>query len=279
MVTDALTPVIAPIRAVLAARPAGLLTDIDGTISLIAPTPDAAVVSAEARQALALLAERLDVVAAITGRAAENAERMVAVPRLTYIGNHGLEQRRGGATEINARAVFAIGAVTEALIAVEQAAVADGLTEGILYENKGVTGSIHYRLAPDQARARDGLLPIVQTAAAARGLRVSEGRMVIEIRPAIAINKGTAVEGIVERDRLRGVVFLGDDVTDIDAFNVVKRLRDAGAIQGINVAVTAPESLPEVAAAADVIVQGVAACVELLTALAAENAEDQRDLF
>jgi trehalose 6-phosphate phosphatase len=267
-IPDALEMVIDRCLGVLESRPAGLLTDIDGTISLIAPTPDSATVSDEAKRALASLSHSLETVGAITGRTAENAEFMIAIPHLIYIGNHGLELRRAGQTVVNPRAIHALDKVAQALAFVERAAEHNGLVDGILYENKGVTGSIHYRLSPDQEATRARLLPIVIEAALSTDLRVSEGRMVIELRPPIAINKGTALKHVVEADGLRGVVFLGDDVTDIDAFRAVVELRENGEIRGLNVAVTAPESLPAVAASADVTVPGVASCVVLLTEIA-----------
>lgn len=253
---------------VLSARPAGLLTDIDGTICLIAPTPDAVAVAQDVRDAMKRLARRLDVVGAVTGRTAENAEALVAVPELIYVGNHGLEWRRGGVTRVNPSAEASIGTIAGAIDAVKSAATRLGLTEGIIYENKGVTGSIHYRLAKDQARAHRTLLPLVQAEAAARGLKVTEGRMVIEIRPILPINKGTAVTSIVESERLGSLIFLGDDITDIDAFRALARLRDERNLLGLNIAVVAPESSPAVAAAADAAVQGVECCAQLLTAIA-----------
>jgi trehalose 6-phosphate phosphatase len=113
-------------------------------------------------------------------------------------------------------------------------------------------------------------LPLAKDAAEARDLKVTEGRMVIELRPMLAINKGTALLRVVEESDLNGLVFLGDDVTDIDAFNALSKLRADGKITGLNVAVVAPESSPDVAKAADAVVHGVECCVRLLTCLADE---------
>jgi trehalose 6-phosphate phosphatase len=253
---------------VLRARPSGLLSDIDGTISLIAATPDAAYVEEVAKTALIELSDLLDVVGAVTGRAAENAERMLTIPRLVYIGNHGLEHRQDGVTEIHSEAVFAVGAIAEALQAIREEAISHHLEDGVLYENKGVSGSIHYRLASDQQIAHDILLPIVQRAAGVRALRVVEGRMVIELRPAIAVNKGTALRSVVDRFDLNGLIFLGDDRTDIDGFLAIRELRGDRQFRGLNIAVVAPESLPDVALEADVVIQGVASCAQLLASVA-----------
>src|SRR5947209_20250754 len=70
----------------------GLVTDIDGVISPIAPTPKEAVVTECCRELLAALTERLPLVAILTGRAVDDARRMIDIPGLVYIGNHGLEE-------------------------------------------------------------------------------------------------------------------------------------------------------------------------------------------
>ena len=74
--TDAIAMATEHCLRALNARPAGLLTDIDGTISQIAPTPDSAIVDQLAKESLVTFAERLDVVGVITGRAAASAEQM-----------------------------------------------------------------------------------------------------------------------------------------------------------------------------------------------------------
>jgi trehalose 6-phosphate phosphatase len=262
-------------RSVLGSRPSGLLTDIDGTISLIAPTPDAASVSDEARSALHRLAEQLDVVGVVTGRSAGDAEAMVGVPTMLHIGNHGMEQRRAGVTTVNLSAAAMSKKVLGALEAIESSAFSLGFAEGIIYENKGLTGSIHYRLAPDQDTAHALLLQLANSEASDRNLRVTEGRMVVELRPPIPINKGTAVENLVSDSGLKGLVFLGDDVTDVDAFHAVTRLRNEGSFSGTTVAVVAPETNPEVLKSADIAIHGVESCIRLLSELADSLCETQ----
>lgn len=75
----------------LALRPLGLITDIDGTISPIAPSPLEARVSPACRRHLAALAKKLELVAVISGRPAVEARDMVGVEGIVYVGNHGLE--------------------------------------------------------------------------------------------------------------------------------------------------------------------------------------------
>src|SRR5690349_4258124 len=74
----------------------GLITDIDGTISPIAPTPEEAYVTEAARQSLQILSQNMTLVAALTGRSAEYAHTMVGLDSLLYIGIHGLERWQNG---------------------------------------------------------------------------------------------------------------------------------------------------------------------------------------
>lgn len=249
-------------------HPAGLLTDIDGTISLIAQTPDSATVSDAARSALERLSARLDVTGAITGRAAENAERMVGLPGLVYIGNHGMESRSAGDTVVHPDALESVRHVARAIREVQAEAERESLIDGILYEDKGVTSSVHYRLAPDPVSARIALLHIATDIADRHELKVVEGRMVIELRPRVAINKGTALRSVITAHGIRGLVFLGDDVTDLDAFAALTEMREAGELSGITIAVVAAESNPIVADRADAAVNGVDSCIALLHAIA-----------
>lgn len=252
----------------LRVRPAGLLTDIDGTISPIAPTPDSAVVSEDARRALTRLCERLDLVGAITGRAAENAEQMVRVPGMTFIGNHGMERRHLGQTTYAVDPETTAAAISDALVGIRELALAAGLEDGILYEDKGVTGSVHYRLAPDPDLALSTLLPISLAQTERTGLKVTQGRMVIELRPRVAINKGTSVTNLIESYGLNSVVFLGDDLTDVDGFVAVRSARTGGRVTGLNVAVGSPETNPVVVESADLVVAGVDECARLLEYIA-----------
>ncbi len=253
--------------AVLAPAPAGLLTDIDGTISSIAPTPEAATVAPEVAATLDRLARRLAVVAAISGRAAGDAARLVGARDMLYVGNHGLERRGPDGTAVEPAALSFLPAIRSTLAAVEAAAGREGL-RGLRFEDKGVTASIHYRLAPDPLAARGALLALAVPLAASAGLRLTEGRLVLELRPPLAMHKGTALAAIVERFALRGAVFLGDDRTDLDAMVELRRRRDAGRIAGLAVGVVTAESPPALRAAVDLAVPDVSAVAALLAAVA-----------
>ena len=265
---------VAASMTVLSQTPSAIVTDIDGTISPIAATPAEAMVDPGAQAALGLLMERLAAVAVVSGRSPQDAAAMVGLPELTYVGNHGLERIVGGTPWTHPVAAAAQPAIAAALAEIETAARAAADVPWLLVENKGVTGTIHYRLAPDQLAAVALLGPLAREAADRHGLRMTLGRMIFEVRPALAVNKGTAIRELARDLGLRGIVFFGDDVTDVDAFRTLRELREAGEAATLRVGVLGPDTSPAVLAEIDLSVNGVAACVATLLALAARLSEE-----
>src|SRR5919112_3087625 len=275
---DALAPevdaVVSACMEVLRQTPSALVTDIDGTVSPIAPTPAEAMVDPGAKAALALLAERLAAVGVVSGRAPQDGAAMVGLPELIYVGNHGLERIARGTPWTHPVAAAAQPSIAAALAEIESAARTLADVPWLLFENKGVTGTIHYRLAPDQIAAAALLEPLARAAATQYGLRLTLGRMIFEVRPALAVNKGTAIRELVQDLGLGGIVFFGDDVTDVDAFRALRELREAGEAATLRVGVLGPDTSPAVLAEIDMSVDGVPACAATLIALAARLAEE-----
>lgn len=253
------------VRRIVGRRPCGLLTDIDGTISPIAPMPDAARVSPLARAVLQRLARQLDLVAVISGRAAADAAALVGLPELIYVGNHGLELAHGDRVEPVAEAAAYIDAI-DAVLRAAQERIA---LPGVLFENKGVTATIHYRLTEQPAQAGQQIGAILEQMIAQHGLALTPGRMVWELRPPLRIDKGTAARRLVTEFGLRSVIFLGDDRTDADAFRALRELREQGVCAALNVGVAAAETPAVVRELADVMVEGVAGVEQLLARISA----------
>ena len=207
----------------LAGSPLVVLLDVDGTLAPIAPRPEDATVPAPTRAAVATLARARDThVALVSGRGAADARHLVGVDGVWAIGNHGLETiDPGGILSIDER----VRAFDEALRSVRASAEgAAALVPGARVEDKGATLSIHYRLA------EPGDVPQLESAVAAAagkaGLRVTRGRKIIEVRPPLAVDKGTAVLALAKRlgatERSASILFAGDDTTDEDAMEALR---------------------------------------------------------
>lgn len=267
------------LRAALALRPRGFFSDVDGTLSAIAPTPEAAVPLPGVRELLEALRAHFAVVAAVSGRSARDTWRLVGVPGITYIGNHGLERLDpSGALESGTHSLD-VRVLPEALpyLAALSALLADVTPRleraypGLRVEPKGVTASIHVRGTADPAAAERAALNAVAEPAAAHGLRVTRGKLVVELRPPVAVDKGVAVSGLIDEARLRSALYLGDDRTDIDAFRALRRLRALRRCDGIAVAVLHTEAPPDLAAEADITLSSVERVPAFLRWLVAQS--------
>ena len=170
---------------------AAILLDVDGTLAPIVPAPEEASVPPETRAELARLGRRYALVACVSGRPAADAERVVGLPELTYVGLHGLELDPGA--ESHREAIHAFADTVDWPI-----------------EDKGVAVSFHYRGVDDEAAARAELERVAERARAA-GLRARFGRLVLEILPPVEAHKGTAVRRLLERLELGVRVAVGSD--------------------------------------------------------------------
>ena len=250
----------------LSQSPFGLFTDVDGTISEIAPSPGEARVSESCRESLGILARHLAVVGAVSGRPAAEAKAMVGVEGMVYVGNHGFERWVDGSVE-PAPGVEDYPARIEATLDEVRELLS---IEGVIFENKGPTGSIHYRLCSDHEAALRAIMSAVDEPARASDLKVSLGRMVVEFRPPLEVNKGTAVLSLIEEWHLNGAVYLGDDTTDIDVFEAFRR--GSPSFSGVGIAVVGPGTQLQVADRANFTLNGVADVERFLTRFAAEAA-------
>jgi trehalose 6-phosphate phosphatase len=248
---------------VLTQRPLGLVFDIDGTLSPIAPTPS------EARLAGGVVplleeARRYARVAIITGRGVENGATMVSIDGLTYIGTHGLEWCDG------LPSLHPVQVVPEALAYVEPGNYLLDLAEkdlaglpGIIVERKRVGGSIHYRLSPDPERARQKIFAVLEEPARSVDMRLSEGKRIVEVRTPLAVSKGEALRRFVQRFGLQGVIFAGDDRTDLDAILEIPNLRKEG-VAALSIVVQHADTLPTLLEQGDIIVQEVEGMMDVL---------------
>ena len=236
------------------------MCDIDGTLAPIESRPDKARVPAATLKLLGRLASTYSLVACVTGRAAAEARLMVPVEGVAIAGNHGLEVWKDGAAKLEPRAAKYLEPMRTAVVMVEN----DGVLReyGCSVEDKGITFSVHFRNSPRADHATRYLETQIVPKLERAGLAANFGRMVLEVRPPIPVNKGTGVRALRGRRAISQLLFAGDDRSDLDAF----------AEATIKIAVASREAPPELIAAADSVLQGPAQVVELLRYLADEAA-------
>jgi trehalose 6-phosphate phosphatase len=222
---------------------AAVLLDVDGVLAPIVPRPEDARVPDDVRADLRRLNGRYALVACVSGRAGDDARRVVGVPELIYVGNHGLELDPGAAEWASRLA--------ELLATVEWPQT----------EDKGLTASLHYREAADEDAAREELDEIAERARNA-GFIARYGRKVLELLPPLAAHKGTAIRQLLDERSLTRALYAGDDTTDLDAFAALERLE-----LGVRVAVTSPEGPQELVDAADVVLSSQLDVLPLLRRL------------
>jgi trehalose 6-phosphate phosphatase len=257
--------------AVFAAAPraGALLCDIDGTISPIVARPIEAVVSQPFREVLAALTERLGLVVFATGRSLEDGRRMIPLDGAAYVGTHGLElMTPGGQNLTEPQAERYVAEIEKAAEAAARDLDCDAL--GVVLENKRTALAVHYRLATDAARTRHEILTKVVEPARIRGLAISTGHFLFEVRPPLPFTKGTATRRLLAGGDYLAGLFCGDDLTDVTGFRALHdwAMRDARRSACALAAVTAETPRP-VIDDADVLVRATPGVYEALTRLLA----------
>lgn len=286
--------IAAALDALVATRPPLLvIVDFDGTLAVGSRDPAVARIEPLAQRALRRLGgiatdrpDRLHV-AVLTGRIVADVATRVRVGGIEYLGDHGLE-----------RGVLGRGARAERLVATSDpsydvhrdsaeilaAGVADELRQPawLFVERKGPSVAFHVRQADDVPAARAAVVEAISTVerrlGLVHGLAHYRGRSVVDLRPDGAGGKREAVGRLIERHRPGAVIAVGDEMSDIDAFEAVIAARTGGppAVAGspVEVGVTvavhgASRPAPaELQALADLYVGGAHEVGRLLSALA-----------
>ena len=217
-----------------------LFLDVDGALAPIVPRPEDARVPDETRDELHRLNGLYALVACISGRGGADAQRVVGVPELVYVGNHGLELDDAAAEWGDRLQRFLADVGWPAT------------------ENKQLTASLHYRGSEDESAAH-AALEDVKARAEREGFVARFGRKVLEVLPPLDVHKGTAVRQLLAERNLSRALYAGDDTTDLDGFRALD-----GLDVSVRIAVASEEGPAGLREAADLIVTGPE---ELLTVL------------
>jgi trehalose 6-phosphate phosphatase len=253
-----------PVRAD-PARSAVLL-DIDGTLAPIVRHAEDAHVPEATRTLLIEISRRYRLVGCISGRRAAVARQIVSIGTIAYVGNHGSEVLRPGATrpELDPE----IAAWTERVREFADRVYTTDLQRlRVRSEDKDAIAAFHWRGAPDEPAAQAAVQSIADRAEA-EGLHTHWGRKVLEVRPPVRLDKGKGVMTLLRGQPLGAALYVGDDSTDVDAFRGLRELvADGDLTRAVCAAVSSDETPEELAREADVIVDGTGGVRDLLEAL------------
>lgn len=209
-----------------------LLSDYDGTLAPIVEDPKNAEAPPETLYSLAGLARETEryTVGLVSGRSLDDLKKRAPLKGLFFAGNHGLEIEGAGVRFIHPVHEETLSVIETLYWVLKRQFNGTG---GVIVENKGLTLSVHYRMVENAVGK--GIKKIMERVLAvplASGwVKIAEGKKIYEVWPNVNWGKGSAVKWILSEYCWRRFgertmpIFLGDDVTDEDAFRTVKKLR------------------------------------------------------
>jgi trehalose 6-phosphate phosphatase len=250
---------------VLAAHPesAALLLDFDGSLAPIVDDPATAAAPSETLAVLEVLAARLLVVGIVSGRPLEFLARAVPLDGVELVGQYGLERRVEGEIVVDPAALAFRDAISTA------ADEAERRWPDLLVERKGeIALTVHWRAVGE---AGESLADGIESLGAELGLQVYPTRRARELRPPLAVDKGSAVRALLgDAPTANRAVFAGDDRGDLPAFDALDALEEQGRLErAVRIAVRSAEVPAALLERADLVVDGPAGLLEWLRALAA----------
>jgi trehalose 6-phosphate phosphatase len=254
---------------------AAVLLDIDGTLAPIVRHADDAHVPEATRTLLIEVSRRYAVVGCVSGRRAQAARQIVSIGSIAYIGNHGSELLRPGATRVEIDPeVAAWGERVRRFAA--RAYTSEHQRLRVRTEDKHVIAAFHWRGAPDDEAAAAAVREIAARAQE-EGFAVHWGRKVLEVRPPVPLDKGLGVTallsappggGAVDGHLFGAALYVGDDTTDLDAFRALRELERSSVLRSSVCAAVSSEEAPlELVREADLTIDGTSGVRGLLEAL------------
>lgn len=194
--------------------------DYDGTLTPIRKKPSLAGIKKSTIATLKKLAKNPHFkVFIISGRSLKDVKNLIGIKSIFYIGNHGIELSGPNLSYVNRRAKSSKPYIQETYRILKKRLK----SKGVIVENKNYTLSIHYRLlSPLKVRS---LLRIFNDAVRDikkdKKIMVTEGKKVLEVRPAAIWNKGKIVKWVLTKSKKSLPICIGDDITDEDAFRAI----------------------------------------------------------
>jgi trehalose 6-phosphate phosphatase len=205
-----------------------VLLDVDGTLAPIVEQPDDAHMPETTRRPLIDVANRYGVVACVSGRRASDARRIVSLGSIAYLGSHGSEVLMPGTI------APVMDRELQAWVRRVQNFAQEHFSEElrrlrVRLEDKEAIAALHWRGAPDEEGAQAAIEEVARAAEQA-GFNTHWGRKVLEIRPPVRIDKGAGIVALLRDRDLAAAVYVGDDMTDLDAFRGLAQMVEMNAI-------------------------------------------------
>ena len=240
-------------------RLSGIFLDFDGTMSEITPSSGEARLHPRAAKLLPRLARRYPM-CVLSGRRVADVAALVGLPHIHYVGVHGMEWMEDEA-RLDPLVLPHLPALERARRELSAALAGH---HGVELEDKLASVTVHFRKAPDE---EEESLRLAEGLADALGLRAIRGRMSVELRPPVDIDKGTVIIRLASGWKLRRALYAGDDLTDVDGFRGLRYLMKEGGFEGVAIAVLSAETPIELEAVADITVEGPDGLIDLLSHL------------
>ncbi|MFH1868003.1 MAG: trehalose-phosphatase [Candidatus Omnitrophota bacterium] len=200
-----------------------LLLDYDGTLTPIVRRPDKALLSPKTKTVLKnLIKNKCIILSVVTGRSIKKIKALVGLSNIYYAGNHGLEIGFGKSSSVipEARKSLSLVKKLSAILKKELWAV-----KNAEIEDKGVTISVHYRRVSSRQipQLKKIVSEITQSYVKSKKIIVGGGKKIIEIRPPVKWDKGKYCLYLLKKFKGALPVYIGDDITDEDAFKALKK--------------------------------------------------------
>ena len=243
-----------------------VLLDVDGVLAPIVQHPDDAHMPETTRRPLIDIAKRYGIVACVSGRRASDARRIVSLGSIAYLGSHGSEVLKPGS--IQPEMDRELQAWTRRVQDFAQEAFDERLRQlRVRLEDKEAIAALHWRDVPDEEEAEAAVREVAEAAEKA-GFNAHWGRKVLEIRPPVRIDKGAGIVSLLRDVDLAAAVYVGDDVTDLDAFRGLTELVEMGRLgTAVRIGVRSDEGPSKLGQEADWMVEGTDGVRELLKSL------------
>lgn len=245
-----------------------VITDIDGTISEIGSVPSHAKITSEMRNVLLALANKHRHVGVLTGREINDAFNIIKLKKLVYMGNHGLERFKNGKLVVDSRVKSYIPVINDINKFLHEKLE---LSEGFSFDYKTLSLTVHYNSCEDKIRAKKKILDLISTTSLGKLVKVVEGRDLLEIRPPVGHDKGTILQKFISENNIKKIIYLGDDINDVCAFEKLEELNQQHKIVGVSVAVNSNETPNYVKEAANFYVDNVQETYKFLNWLCGQH--------